>query len=270
MWFKSFVPGHTVEAVSLIGAARLPTQENSPMSVRAALADIWPLYGLTIATPRLELRLPIGGEIVELARVAAHGIQPPGEPHFQGDWLYEGSPQVERTVLQRLCGDIAGWRPDDWSLGLAVFRDGQPIGVQHVFSRHFAETRGFGSGVWLGLAFQRQGFGTELARAALKLGFDGLGGREAYIGAWADNRASLRIMEKLGYVTNGQYWQLRGGSGAQDRRMRLPRERWRSDEHAGITIAGLAPCLELFGLSNGDATVGDGERSAIAPAAASQ
>ena len=235
------------------------------MSARAALATIWPPCGLTISTPRLELRLPVGEEIVALARVAARGIQSPREPHYQADWLYEGSPRVERSLLQRVYGDISGWHPADWSLGLTALLDGQPIGMQHIFAKHFAETRGFGSGVWLGMAFQGQGFGTELGRAVLKLGFDGLGGREAYIGAWADNRASRRMMEKLGYLPNGQYWQLRGGVGAQDWRMRLPRERWHSDEHADITIDGLAPCLELFGLSHDDTTGGDGERSEDAP-----
>lgn len=224
------------------------------MSARDALTAVWPLYGLTITTPQLELRLPVAEEIAALAQVAAQGIQPPGEPHFQGDWLYEGSPRVERNLLQSLAGDIANWDADDWSLGLAAFHDGQPIGLQHIFSKHFAATRGFGTGVWLGLVYQGQGLGTEMGRAALKLGFDSLGGQESYIGAWSDNRASLRMMEKLGFQHNGQYRQLRGGLGVEDRRMRLPRERWRADEHPDIMVDGLAPCLEMFGLSTIDAT----------------
>jgi RimJ/RimL family protein N-acetyltransferase len=215
------------------------------MSERAALTEIWPLFVLRIATPRLELRLPLGEEIVALARAAARGIQPPGEPRFQAEWLYQPSPRVERGLIQLLYGDITRWSPDDWSLGLAAFVDGQPIGLQHVFSKSFAQTRGFGSGVWIGREFQGRGYGTELGRAVLKLGFDG---QEAYIGAWSDNLASIRVMEKLGYVYNGQYLQLRDGECVRDRRMRLPRESWRSEEHADIVIEGLASCLELFGL----------------------
>jgi len=57
------------------------------------------------------------------------------------------------------------------------------------------------------------------------------------------------MMEKLGYQFNGQYLQRRGDDCVRDRRMRLPRESWQSDRHADMTIRGLPPCLELFGLS---------------------
>jgi RimJ/RimL family protein N-acetyltransferase len=91
-----------------------------------------------------------------------------------------------------------------------------------------------------------------MGRAVLKLGFDGLGGQEAYVGAWSDNAASLRVMDKLGYRFNGQYLMRRGDACVRDRRMRLSREDWQSDRHADITIGGLPPCLELFGLPAGD------------------
>jgi RimJ/RimL family protein N-acetyltransferase len=222
------------------------------MGDRDHLTAIWPPYGLVLRTPRLELRMPAERDIVELARVAASGIQRPGEPPFQAGWLYEPSPRVERALLQSIYRDIANWTPEDWSLPLVALREGRPIGLQHIFSRHFRQTRGFGSGVWLGLGYQGQGFGTEMGRAVLRLGFDGLGGRAAYIGAWADNAASIRVMEKLGYLPNGQYYQLSDGQGRLDRRMRLPRENWDSARHSDIAIEGLAPCLELFGAGRPD------------------
>lgn len=217
------------------------------MGNRDDLAAIWPLYGLAIRTSRLELRLPVEAEIPLLARTVAVGIQSPGTPRFQADWLYEPSPRRERKLLQTIFGGVARWDPDDWDLGLAVFHDGEPIGMQHIFSRQFAVTRGFGSSFWLALPFQGRGFGTEMGRAILALGFDGLGGQEAYIGAWADNPASLRVMEKLGYVFNGEYIQPFDGTARRDRRMRLPRESWDAQPREDIAITGLAPCLELFG-----------------------
>ena len=99
------------------------------MCTRATLAEVWPLFGLSIRTPRLEMRLPVGDEIVALGRLAARGIQPPGEPPFHSAWLNAGSPGAERGLLQQLYGDIARWSPDDWSLGLAAFVAGEPIGV---------------------------------------------------------------------------------------------------------------------------------------------
>ena len=70
--------------------------------------------------------------------------------------------------------------------------------MQSIYSEHFGTTRGIGSSVWLGREYQGRGFGTEAGHAALKLGLDGLGGQEAYAGAWADNAVSIRVMEKLG------------------------------------------------------------------------
>jgi RimJ/RimL family protein N-acetyltransferase len=224
------------------------------MDLRAALTEIWPLYGLTITTSRLELGLPVAMEVVELARVAARGIQQPGEPHFQAAWLYEEPRQVERGLLQVIARDLANWKPDDWSLGLAAFRrlDGQPIGMQHIFSPQFARTRGFGSGIWLGIDDQGQGFGTEMGRAVLKFGFEGLDAEEAYIGAWSDNHRSIRMMEKLGYRPNGGYRQIRGDECLRDQWMIFSRDQWQATqaaEFADISISGLAECRELFGLS---------------------
>jgi len=87
---------------------------------------------------------------------------------------------------------------------------------------------------------------------ALALGLDGLGAEEAYIRAWADNLASLRVMEKLGYVPNGEYIQAYEGAARRDRRMRLPREVWEAQAREPATIAGLGPCRDLFGVSMTD------------------
>lgn len=218
------------------------------ISDRKQLTAIWPLYGLILKTPRLELRIPIELEIVELAEVVARGIQKPGEPQFQASSLYQPSPVRERKLLQAIYASIVNWKPEDWDSGFAVFYEDKPIGMQSIFSKHFNRTRGFGSGAWLGLEYQGLGFGTEMHDAILKLGFDGLGGREAYVGAWADNAASIRVMEKLGYIPNGQYYQLRGDDVQQDVRMRLPRAVWESKTHDAIMVEGLDErCLELFG-----------------------
>jgi RimJ/RimL family protein N-acetyltransferase len=208
-----------------------------------------PLYRLIMKTPRIELRLPTEQEIHTLGSVVSRGIGRPGEPMYHEAWLYESSPKVEQKLMEHVEKNLAEWTPENWTLGLVAFVNGQPIGMQHIFSKNFGKTRCFGSGAWLGLDYQGKGFGTEMGRAILKLGFDGLGAREAYIGAWADNAASIRVMEKLGYIPNGQYYQLRGDEVQLDKRMRYPKENWDSTKHKDVLIEGLEDdLLELFGV----------------------
>jgi RimJ/RimL family protein N-acetyltransferase len=232
------------------------------MSTRDELTAIWPLYGLGLTTPRLELRLPTETDLIELAGVARGGVQPPGTRPFHAPWLCEPSPRVERTLLRTVLGEIANWESEDWTLGLAVCHEGSAIGMQHIFAKRFGLTRCFGTGCWLGLAHQGRGFGTEMGQAILTLGFEGLTAREAYIGAWADNVASIRVMEKLGYLPNGQYYQPSGDTVRRDVRMRLPRERWLAMPRAPVQITGLGPCLELFGVTDGT-SAGDTPRMSV-------
>ncbi len=90
-----------------------------------------------------------------------------------------------------------------------------------------------------------------MGQAILTLGFEGLGAREAYIGTWADNAASLRVMDKLGYISNWQYLQPYGDTVRLDKRLRLPRERWLDTHRPPVRITGLEPCLALLGLPDG-------------------
>ncbi len=219
------------------------------MDTRHQLATIWPIYDLLITTPRLTLRLPTERETADLARLAGKGIQDPASEPLHFAWFCEPPPLVERKLLQFVFRTIANWESESWELGLAIFQGAQPIGMQSIFSEHFDTTRGFGSSVWLGREYQGRGFGTEAGRAVLKLGFDALGGSEAYVGAWADNAASIRVMEKLGYLPNGRYRRSSGGRVRFDVRMRLPREAWQSPPDDEITIEGVERCLELFGIA---------------------
>ena len=46
----------------------------SAVMIRSVLSDLWPPYGLTIFTPRLELRLPQEEELAALAQLAGKGV----------------------------------------------------------------------------------------------------------------------------------------------------------------------------------------------------
>lgn len=61
-----------------------------------ALADTWPLCGLTIRT----LRLARENDLTALA-AAARVIGSPGEPQLHLPWMYAPTPDMERQLLQR-------------------------------------------------------------------------------------------------------------------------------------------------------------------------
>jgi RimJ/RimL family protein N-acetyltransferase len=53
-------------------------------------------------------------------------------------------------------------------------------------------------------AYAGQGLATEAARTVLRICFDGLGLRRVTAAAFADNAASVRVMEKLGMRVEGR------------------------------------------------------------------
>jgi RimJ/RimL family protein N-acetyltransferase len=209
--------------------------------------DLSPLYGLRLRTPRLELRLPDDDEIVALAHVAEQGVHPPEEMPFFVAWTDRiGEPDfVDGFVafhrLQR-----EEWRPDRWHLLLGVWAGGEAMGTQGMDAERFAERRTAETGSWLGRRYQRRGYGTEMRAAMLALLFDGLGGEAATSGALDGNPASARVAEKLGYVVAGETTAAPRGVPVRQLNFRLERADWRPP--FDVEIAGLEPCLPLFGL----------------------
>lgn len=218
------------------------------MNNRDELKIAYPQYRLIIKTPRLELKIPTELEILDLAKVAEEGIQIPDEPHFQDESLYNKPAEIIKlNLVESIIHNIQDWDKDNWQLPLGVFYENKPIGMQTIYAKQFPIARGFGCGYWIGLKYQGKGFGTEILKAILAFGFDGLNAREAYLGAWADNSASIHIMEKIGFIPNGEYWLERDGKATKDKRMRLPKEHW--NKQNDVVFEGLDSCTELFGLS---------------------
>lgn len=211
--------------------------------------DLEPLFGLVLRTPRLELRFPTREELVELAGVARQGVHPPEEKPFLVTWTdnLDAPAFVEDFVAHHL--ELRStWRPAAWSLELGVWADGSPIGVQGLRADGFGRQRMALSASWLALPQHRRGYGTEMRAAILELAFRGLGAVAAGSGALEGNVASARISAKLGYAEAGERRPLRGGEPVRERRFLLTRERWEQVERLPVEIAGLEPCLPLFGL----------------------
>src|SRR5689334_58127 len=129
----------------------------------------WPLYGLRLRTSRLELRLPKPADLDDLADIAAAGIHGPDEMPFGNAWTVGTPEQIRARVLQRHWLTLSTFTPEDWNLQLAVLHEGRPVGVQLIRSVDFPITRTVNTGSWLGLPFQRKGFGTEMRAAVLEL-----------------------------------------------------------------------------------------------------
>jgi hypothetical protein len=85
------------------------------------IADRWPLFGLVLHTPRLELRVPGLEELAELAAVAADGVHDPAVQPFLAEWTDAPPDRVAAGVLQWQWGTWAGWRTANWATPTTAF-----------------------------------------------------------------------------------------------------------------------------------------------------
>jgi RimJ/RimL family protein N-acetyltransferase len=213
-----------------------------------AMTKWWPLAGLRLLTPRLELRLPADRDLDELADLAAAGVHDSEVQPFDVPWTDVSPAERARGTVLYHWSQRGAWKPEHWSLGLVVVRDGTVVGVQGVSAADFAVLREISTGSWLGLAHQGQGIGTEMRAAVLHLAFDGLGAQYATSAAFTDNPASLGVSRKLGYADDGIARQVSRGQPATLQRLRLDRHTWASTHSLPVTVVGLQPCLPEFGL----------------------
>jgi len=186
----------------------------------------------------------------ELAAVPGAGLFADGDNQFMADWWSAPSPKRERASMQWWWKSRAELQPENWHLTLAVVVDGRPIGAQDIFAVRFPRLRSVTTGSWLGLAYQGQGLGKEMRQAVLHFAFEGLGAREAHSGAFETNPRSIGVSRSVGYEENGEARNMRGDAPTREVRFRISSERFVALRRQDITIQGLQPCLELFGLNS--------------------
>jgi RimJ/RimL family protein N-acetyltransferase len=212
------------------------------------IEDHWPLFGLRLQTPRLELRLPDLDDLAQLAEAAAGGVHDPARQPFTTPWT-DGTPaEAARSTLQWQWSRLGNWSPADWSLNLVTVAEGRVIGTQSLDAKQFAIRREAGTGSWLGLPWHGQGYGKEMRAAILALAFAGLGAEYATSEAFADNAASYGVSRALGYADNGITRHVVRGGVVEGRRLRLDRATWEATRTVEVKISGLEPCLPLFGI----------------------
>jgi len=213
------------------------------------LVDHYPLLGLRLTTPRLELRLPSPEQLSALADLAAEGIHEPDVMPFSVPWTDQPPAARARSVLQHHWRQLGASTSEDWTMNLTVVRAGVVVGTQSIGARNLPLRREVDTGSWLGKRYQGQGIGTEMRAAVLHLAFAGLGAQEAVSGAFDHNLASQTISGKLGYQPDGVERHAIRGAVSVLHRLRLTRESWERHRTVPVTIDGLEPCLPLLGIS---------------------
>ncbi|WP_084195570.1 GNAT family N-acetyltransferase [Streptosporangium amethystogenes] len=212
------------------------------------LADLWPQYGLSIFTPRLELRLPREEELAALANLAGKGVHRADERPFLTPWTDGGPEDRARSVLQEHWSQLAGWSVAAWRLGLGVFRHGRPLGVVTLRARDFLVVREVTTSAWLGIEHQGKGYGTEARVGLLTLAFDHLDAHAARTEVFQDNHASQGVSRKLGYEHDGVSVDARGDEVVMSDRLRLTRQKWTQQNRQPVRVDGMTDCRPMFGL----------------------
>jgi RimJ/RimL family protein N-acetyltransferase len=213
-----------------------------------AIRELWPLFGLRVVTPRLELVYPWDEDLAVLAAVPAGEIHDPAVMPFAVPWTDASPEELPRNTLQHYWLGRASWKVQGWDLPLAVRYQGAIVGVQGLRAEDFPIARQVSSGSWLLRRVQGQGIGREMRAAALHLAFAGLQAERALSGAYADNAASLAVSRSLGYVENGEQVDVRRGRPARRINLLLLRSEWERRRRDDMRIEGLEPCLAWFGL----------------------
>ena len=211
------------------------------------LTDVWPLFGLVLRTPRLELRLPSLEQLAELGELAAEGVHDPAVMPFFVAWTDRPPAERARSVMQYQWAQWGRLAPESWSMEFVVLAGGTVLGLQGIAAADFALTREVDTGSWLGRRHHGRGYGTEMRAAVLHLAFAGLGAERARSGAFTDNAASLGVSRKLGYVADGTARHVVRDRPVTEQRLLLDRDRWAAHRTVPVRIEGLAPCRPLLG-----------------------
>lgn len=167
------------------------------------LAHYWPPARLRVVGPRVELRVATDSELLQLIELIDDGVHEPSTMPFSMPWTETEPNRRAREALAWYWTARASMTTKSWNLQLAVFVDGEPVGVQDVIGNQFVNTRMVKTGSWLAMRHHGVGIGTEMREAVLALAFDGLDAWCALTDAYVDNQASQRVSEKCGYVHNG-------------------------------------------------------------------
>jgi RimJ/RimL family protein N-acetyltransferase len=214
-------------------------------------APVWPLFGLTVSTPRVGLRYIDDDLGHRLAHLAARGIHDPATMPFSEPWTDVDPPELERNTLRYYWRCRAETTAEHWALNFAVQSTGELVGMATVSAENFPATRSAETGSWLGKDYQGSGLGREMRRAALYLIFSGLGGQRATTSAWHDNAPSLGVTRSLGYRATGSRQVARRGQPDTMLDFTMTRAHWlQAGLGDGIECTGIEAAAGMLGIDH--------------------
>jgi RimJ/RimL family protein N-acetyltransferase len=192
------------------------------------VVDVWPLFGLSLSSPRLQMRIVRDEDIPALLEAVYAGVHDAAVMPFAVPWTDAAPDELRRNFAQHQWRQRLSVQPNNWTLNFAVILDGVPIGVQDMSAVDFSVRQTVSSGSWLTRSRQGAGLGTEMRAAMLIFAFDHLGAEVAESGAATWNVASLGVSRRLGYSDNGMSRAApRPGQVIEEQRLRLLRDDFR-------------------------------------------
>lgn len=105
------------------------------------LEDVWPLFGLQISTPRLALNPVRDEQLPGLIDAVLAGIHDPAVMPFGVPWTDAPREDLIRGTAQHQWRQRCTVEPENWTLNLAVCREGRVIGVQDLSARDLSIQR---------------------------------------------------------------------------------------------------------------------------------
>lgn len=218
-----------------------------PLAYSARVTQHWPLTGLLLRTPALELRPMTEADLQALAVLLPDDVEmDPDATRFAG---LDDAANRAAVLYQSYWRAMGTWTPESWALTFVVRHRGEVVGCQGVEGDDFVRLRAVDSSSWLLPGARGRGWGVQARAAILALAFGELGAETAITSAWHDNGASLGVSRSLGYQPNGVSTHRRGDHRDEMYHLRLTREQWRASPWpADIHVSGFEPCRPLFGL----------------------
>lgn len=209
------------------------------------LAPFWPLHGIRLGTPDLELHVMTEADLEEVWHALPPDLElDPSATSYPG---LGGRENRRAVVAQGYWQAFGTWSPTGWALPFFVRHEGRVIGGQWLEGPEWAADRTVDSSSWLVASSRGKGYGRQMRAAVLELAFGGLGAVAAVTSAYVENAPSLGVSRALGYRET--HTSVLEHNGRSLQHLRMEAAEWERAGHgATVTVQGVAPALPFFGL----------------------
>lgn len=212
-----------------------------------SLTDIWPAFGLTLTTPRLQLKSVHDTDLPALFDAARSGIHEPGRSPFSTPWAEVPADELGPNMARWHWSCRSNTTPESWTLLLGIWHEGEIIGCQDIGAKNLKVLKTVGTGSWLKQSAQGLGLGKEMRAAVVSYAFDYLSAEVAESEAAAWNEKSLGVSRSLGYELNGIYRTNWGPEPEDVQRVRLTPETFKRPDWT-LQVEGHEPWAKFLGL----------------------